>query len=341
MPPPPSTSSLSSSWLPSNLRVNPSLSYLLLSTSLPLSAPYPSSPAPVGPLTSPDPSLAPILPPTAPFRTHLITTRSRLNIHKPKIPANGTVRYPPPRALTASLSSPDHEPTCFFEAAKSEPWRAAMANECHAFIQNGTWTLVSSHHSMNIIGCKWVFRIKHKADGTIDRYKARLVAKGFHQQPGLDFQEIYSPVIKPITIRAVLSFDISYGWPIKQIDISNAFLHGFLSETVHMAQPPGFVHPQHPNVVCLLKMAIYCLKQAPRAWFSRLRSKLLECGFAASLANSSLFLLKFDKVHLLVLVYVDDILLICSSLHAVNHLIKLLSADFPIKDLGDLTYSGC
>jgi hypothetical protein len=191
---------------------------------------------------------------------------------------------------------------------------------------------------MNFIGCKWVFRIKRKADGTIDRYKARLVAKGFHQQPGLDFQETYSTVIKPITIRAVLSLAISYGWPIKQIDISNAFLHGFLSETVHMAQPPGFVHPQHPHAVCLLKKAICGLKQAPRAWFSRLRSKLLELGFTASLADSSLFLLKSDKVHLLFLVYVDDILLTGSSLHAVNHLIKLLSADFPIKDLDDLTY---
>ena len=88
---------------------------------------------------------------------------------------------------------------------------------------------------MNIVGCKWVFRIKRKVDGTIDRYKARLVAKGFHQQPGVDFGETYSPVVKPTAIRIVLSIAISFGWTIRQLDVQNAFLHGFLSEDVYMA----------------------------------------------------------------------------------------------------------
>lgn len=123
---------------------------------------------------------------------------------------------------------------------------------------------------MNIVGSKWVYRIKRKADGSVDRYKARLVAKGFHQQEGVDFWETYSPVIKPITIRTVLPIAVSSGWAIKQVDVSNAFLHGFLNETVYMSQPAGFVYPQLPNAVCLLKKALYGLKQAPWAWFSRL-----------------------------------------------------------------------
>jgi hypothetical protein len=115
-----------------------------------------------------------------------------------------------------------------------------MNEEFDALLKNGTWSLVSPSPSMNIVGCKWVFRIKKKADGTIERYKARLVAKGFHQQPVIDFSETFSPVIKPITIRTMISIVVSAGWAIHQVDVSNAFLHGSLQETVYMVQPLGF-----------------------------------------------------------------------------------------------------
>ena len=107
-----------------------------------------------------------------------------------------------------------------------------MNLEFDALLQNQTWTLVLSHPSQNLIGCKWVFRVKRNADGSIERHKARLVAKGFHQQSGVDYDETYSPVIKPTTVRTVLSIAISSGWSLCQIDIQNAFLHGNLSEDV-------------------------------------------------------------------------------------------------------------
>jgi hypothetical protein len=267
-----------------------------------------------------------------------MVTRAQAHIHKPKIFTDGTIRYPLPRALIVSLDSTDIEPSCFSTAVKNAVWREAMATEFNALLKNGTWILVPPRPSLNIVGCKWVFRIKRRADGSVDRYKARLVAKGFHQQSGLDYAETYSPVIKPVTIRTVLSLAMSYGWPIKQIDVSNAFLHGFLNETVYMAQPPGFEHPQHPKHVCLLKKAIYGLKQAPRAWFSRLSNRLLELGFVASKADSSLFLFTSAQVRLMALVYVDDILLTGSSTAALDGLICSLSIDFPIKDLGPMSF---
>jgi hypothetical protein len=131
-------------------------------------------------------------------------------------------------------------------AAKSREWRQAMNLEFDALLQNQTWTLVPSHPSQNLIGCKWVFRVKRKADGSVERHKARLVAKGFHQQSGVDYDETYSPVIKPTTVRTVLSIAISSGWSLRQIDIQNAFLHGNLSEEVFMSQPPGYQHPFIP-----------------------------------------------------------------------------------------------
>jgi hypothetical protein len=167
---------------------------------------------------------------------------------------------PFPQALTVSLSQIDSEPTCFTNASKHSEWRIAMSEEITALIKNGTWDLVSYKPSMNVVGCKWIFKIKRKADGSIEKYKARLVAKGFHQQPGIDFGDTYSPIIKPITIRAVLSIVISAGWFIKQIDVSSAFLHGFLQESVYMVQLPGFIDSQNTFIVCHLKKAIYGLK---------------------------------------------------------------------------------
>jgi hypothetical protein len=110
-----------------------------------------------------------------------------------------------------------------------------MNTEFDALLSNDTWTLVPPTTNTNIVGCKWVFHLKCKVDGTIDRYKAGLVAKGFHQQPGIDYEETYNLVVKPTTIRLVLSLAISSGWPIRQIDVQNAFLHEWLSEDVYMA----------------------------------------------------------------------------------------------------------
>ena len=112
-----------------------------------------------------------------------------------------------------------------------------------ALLHNGTWSLVPTHPSMNIVGCIWVFKLKHKPDGSIDRHKARLVAKGFNQLSGIDFDDTFSPVVKPITIRTILALVVSCRWSIKHIDIQNAFLHGFLDKEVYMKQPPCFVQP--------------------------------------------------------------------------------------------------
>jgi hypothetical protein len=213
-----------------------------------------------------------------------------------------------------------------------------MNTEFDALLSNGTWTLVPPIANTNIVGCKWVFHLKRKADGIIDRYKARLVAKGFHQQPGIDYGETYSPVVKPTTIQLVRSLAISSGWPIRQIDVQNAFLHGWLSEDVYMAQPPSFLHPQYPTHVCKLHKALNGLKQAPRAWFSRLSDRLFELGFVGSRSDSSLFTCCTPQHTTYILIYVDDILIISSTPYGTTSLLQSLKVDFAIKDLGPLHF---
>jgi hypothetical protein len=117
-----------------------------------------------------------------------------------------------------------------------------MTDEFMALMRNGTWTLVPPEPHYNVIGNKWVFRLKRNPDGSISRYKARLVAKGFHQRPGLDYKDTFSPVIKPQTIKLVLCIALSNGWSLTQMDVNNAFLHGSINEDVYMTQPTGFIH---------------------------------------------------------------------------------------------------
>jgi hypothetical protein len=190
----------------------------------------------------------------------------------------------------------------------------------------------------NIVGCKWVYKIKRKQDGSLDRYKARLVAKGFKQRYGIDYEDTFSLVVKIATIRIILSIATSKGWSLRQLDVQNAFLHGYLEEEVYMQQPPGYEDPTKPNYVCKLDKVLYGLKQAPRAWYSRLSSKLVALGFQASKADTSLFFYSQGNIHMFVLVYVDDIIVASSSEQATKAFLQDLHDEFALKDLGELHY---
>ena len=213
-----------------------------------------------------------------------------------------------------------------------------MNTEFSVLLQNGTWSLVSPPADANVVGCRWIYKIKRNADGTIERYKARLVAKGFHQQEGIDFSETFSPVIKHATIRLVIAIAVTSNWNIKQLDVQNAFLHGDLQENVFMTQPQGYVHPQFPHHVCKLHKSLYGLRQAPRSWFSKLSTTLKLLGFIESKADPSLFVRHTSTDMLYLLIYVDDILLTGSSPSAITDIIHSLQTTFAVKDLGNLTY---
>ena len=151
-----------------------------------------------------------------------------------------------------------------------------------------------------------MYKVKDNPDGTINRYKARLVVKGFLQTPKLDFNETFSPIVKATTIRIILTLVVSNDWLLKQVDINNAFLNGDLTETVYLPQHEGFEDKRRPNHICMLKKAFYGLRQAPRAWFDKLKNALCSWGFNNSKCDTSLFFKRSSAKIIIVLVYVDD-----------------------------------
>ncbi|WP_416514696.1 reverse transcriptase domain-containing protein, partial [Klebsiella pneumoniae] len=163
------------------------------------------------------------------------------------------------------------------------------------------------------MGSKWVYKIKRKPDGSIERYKARLVARGFTQKYGQDYDETFSPVVKIGTIRIILALALQHGWSLSQLDVKNAFLHGDLKEEVYMEQPPGYSEHDASNWVCKLHRSLYGLKQASRSWFESFSLEIQSHGFIRSVLDHSLFIYKDAKVTTWVLIYVDDIIITGSN----------------------------
>ena len=166
-----------------------------------------------------------------------------------------------------------------YRSALTDPnWRNAMMEEYRALIDNGTWSLVPKPPGANVVSGKWIYKHKFHSDGSLARHKARWVVRGFSQQPGLDFEETFSPVVKTSTIHVVLSLATSRCWPIHQLDVKNTFLHGTLDEIVYCQQLSGFVDSSHPEHVCRLHRSLYGLKQAPRTWYQRFATHIRTMG---------------------------------------------------------------
>uniref|UniRef100_A0A2N9F9Q0 Integrase catalytic domain-containing protein n=1 Tax=Fagus sylvatica TaxID=28930 RepID=A0A2N9F9Q0_FAGSY len=232
-----------------------------------------------------------------------------------------------------------HEPHTFREASSDPLWQQAMKEELDALLKTGTWDLVDLPAGKSAIGCKWVYKIKTRSDGTVDRYKARLVAKGFTQEYGIDYEETFAPVARLSSVRTLIAVSASRHWPLFQMDVKNAFLNGELTEEVYMQLPPGFSQPPgFSPKVCRLRRALYGLKQAPRAWFAKFSSTISQHGFSASSYDSALFFRRSDHGITLLLLYVDDMIITGDDVQGIQDLKRFLGQHFEMKDLGPLSY---
>ena len=211
-----------------------------------------------------------------------------------------------------------------------------MKEEIAALDRIQTWELMGKPKDVMPISCKWVYKIKHRADGSIERYKARLVVRGFSQQYGLDYDETFSPVAKLTTVRLLLALAASRGWNLWQMDVRNAFLHGELDREIYMEQSLGFQSSEHPEYVCKLRKALYGLKQAPRAWYGKIAEFLIHSGYQVTSADSSLFVKASEGKIAAVLVYVDDLIITGDFEEEIIRTKENLSIHFQMKELGRL-----
>ena len=160
-----------------------------------------------------------------------------------------------------------------------------MNAEYAAFLQRETCQLIPRPSDVNVVSCKWVYSLKYNPDGSIARYKARLVAREFSQAYGLDYTKTFSLVARLSSIRVLFSVALNQAWSLHQLDVSNAFLYGDLAEQVYMEQPHGYVAQGESYMVCLLKKAIYGLKQSPRTWFHKFSQWLFSYGFVSTASD--------------------------------------------------------
>ncbi|KAL0315559.1 UNVERIFIED_CONTAM: Retrovirus-related Pol polyprotein from transposon RE2 [Sesamum radiatum] len=228
------------------------------------------------------------------------------------------------------------EPTSYAQARGHLEWEQAMDEELQALENNQTWTLTALPNGKKAIGSRWVYKLKMNPDGTVNRYKARLVAKGYSQIEGIDYNDSFSPVAKTVTVRLFLGIAAAHFWPVHQLDINNAFLHGFLDEEVYMTPPDGYSAP--PGQVCKLQRSLYGLKQASRQWNREFTLKLAEFGFKQSAHDHCLFIKPAPQGFVALLVYVDDILVMAPTRDLISEIKQYLDALFTIKDLGYAKY---
>lgn len=204
---------------------------------------------------------------------------------------------------------------------KDPHWHDAMALEFIVLQQNRTWHLVDRLSGAHVVSDKWVFKHKLNPDGSLEHYKARWVVSGFTQCAGVDFNETFTPIVKPATIRTVLTIVASHHWSTKQLDVSNAFLHGHLKEHILCQQPTRFIDADCPNAVCLLDKSLYGLRQAPCVWFTCFANFVIRLGFWATRSDSSLFVLWHGNDITYLILYVDDIVLTGSSTALLQHIL--------------------
>lgn len=234
--------------------------------------------------------------------------------------------------------SAEKEPSTYRQANKDPRWIKAMTNKISVLEQNNTWILTDLPKDKTIIDCKWVYKIKHNSDESVERFKARPLACGFMQVEGLDYQETFAPVAKMTSVCCVLAISAARGLDIYQLDVNNAFLHGILEEAVCMKLPPGFYQAEkNQGNVCRLIKTRYGLKQASHQ-FAMFSSALHEFGFQQSANDHSLFTLTGGAEFIILLLYVDNVILTGTSTAIISEISTFIHSKFQIKDLSVLKY---
>ena len=239
----------------------------------------------------------------------------------------------------------DDEPRTYQQALNSphaDNWRAAIRSELHSLHKAGTWRYVHKPSDANLVGCRWVFKVKRDKDGRVHKFKARLVAQGFTQVYGVDYAETYAPVARYTSIRLIIALAAHYGWELHQMDVKTAYLNGELDTPIYMRAPEGLDLIDQPacpaDRVCLLIKSLYGLKQSGRRWHANINHSLIANGFTPLHADRCVYIRrKADCIDIIAL-YVDDLLIASSKTAELLAIKRRLAQQYEMEDMGEATF---
>ena len=231
----------------------------------------------------------------------------------------------------------DEEPLTCLEAAQDEVWRQAMKEEMLAIDRSNTWELESPPSNCKPIGLKWIFKLKKNPKGEIMRQKSRLVVKGYSERKGIDYEEVFAPVVRFETVRALIAIAALKRWMIHHLDVKSTFLNGEIEEVIYIQQPEGFAIEGKEDHVLRLRNALYGLKQALRAWYFKFDKCLISLRFVKSNCEQSLYVKQASMDTLTVGVYVDDLIVTGSSTETIKTFKVEMKKRFKMSDLGSLS----
>ena len=274
--------------------------------------------------TAPEPKLPE--PPAADTDSELSDVPSEFAPKEPQLRRSARERRAPQRYGARHTQLLPDEPRSYTEALRSpdsELWTKAMSEEMDSLIKNKTWEEVDRPTGRTVVDCKWVYKIKQKADGSVERYKARLVGKGFTQKIGQDYEETFAPIARYDSFRILMAIAARNGWRPQQMDVKTAFLYGNLKEEIYMNLPEGY---RKAGKVARLFKCIYGLKQSAREWYELLAAHLRKLGFITSHFDPCIFIHTSETTF--ISIYVDDI-----SIFAPPSAFRQ-----KVKDLGDVRY---
>lgn len=233
------------------------------------------------------------------------------------------------------------EPDTYEEAiasSNSTKWIKGMNEEYDSLMKAGTWTLVDKPIDKNVVNYRWIYKAKTDAQGHITRYKARLVAQGYTQEYGVDYEEVFAPVVRQTTFRTLLAVAGKQKLTVRHLDVKNAFLNGVLEETIYMAQPRGFEVKGSESKVCRLNKNIYGLKQAAKVWNDKLNSILIKEQYEQSQVDLCLYSKRRGSDTAYIIIYVDDIIIASNNVKYIDEMYKKLNNFFELVDLGNINY---
>jgi Reverse transcriptase (RNA-dependent DNA polymerase) len=237
-------------------------------------------------------------------------------------------KYPEPASYTAAISGP-----------QGDLWKQSIDIEHQALLENQTWDLVPLPPGRKAIKSKWIFKVKYKSDGNVEKFKSRLVILGCMQKSGLDYNEVFAPVCRLESLRMFLAISAALDLHIHQLDISTAFLHADIDEEVYMQQPEGTQKPGTAHLVCRLRKALYGLRQSPRLFYQLLHKYLVSIGFIRTGKDYCMYTRQEAGGSRTVLtVYVDDLSLGCNNFEILLQIKSELKKQFRITDGGELNY---